>query len=275
MNEPSFSKKPTSIGHLRLKAPMPLLTRSLDQLKIRDERAFRHIQLYGRLKKSLIDDGFRFAIAPPESSWQRVLFLNLSFWNAAEPSDVLQDESIDADVVTHAAWHNLARKAMSSSTDALFMGEAIASAFDLYLVGRILGHVKSSSFLKTQLPAMAAVAADAGMADEDFEALIQSVVADPERAFEELRQLLFDATTQLLVVKGVEEAAALCQQLDQHRFGCLLHHYELSTWVLYARANSDSTYDPAVRALDEQLRKAPVSLEILESAWLNMDSSAK
>ncbi len=249
---------------------MALHTRSLDQLKIRDERAFRHIQLYGRLKKSLIDDGFLFAIAPPESSWQRVLFLNLSFWNAAEPSDVLEDESIDADVVTHAAWHNLARKALSSSTDALFMGEAIASAFDLYLVGRILGHVKSSSFLKTQLPAMAAVAADAGMADEDFEALIQSVAADPERAFEELRQLLFDATTRLLEAKGVEEAAALCQQLDQHRFGCLLHHYELSTWVLYARANANTTHDPAVRAFDEQLRKAPASLELLETSWLNV-----
>lgn len=252
-----------------LEAPMSLTTRTLDQLKIRDERAFRHIQLYGRLKKSLIDDGFRFAIAPARSSWQRVLFLNLSFWNAAEPSDILEDESIDADVVTHAAWHNLARKAMSSSTDALFMGEAVASAFDLYLVGRILGHVKSSSFLKTQIPAMAAVAADAGMEDDSFEALIQSVAAAPERAFEDLRQLLFDATTTLLEAKGVGEAAALCQQFDQHRFGCLLHHYELSTWVLYARANAKSTHDPAVRVLDEQLRKAPVSLDLLEKSWLS------
>ena len=66
-----------------------------------------------------------------------------------------------ADVVAHAAWHYLAARALapaagrSLSVDALFLGEAIASAFDVYLVGRLLGHAPRSTFLETQVPAMA------------------------------------------------------------------------------------------------------------------------
>jgi hypothetical protein len=56
-----------------------------------------------------------------------------------------------------------------------------------------------------------------------------------------------------------------------HRFASLLHHFQLSAWVLYARAygsadpNTDATR--AIRQLDFALRQAPVSLDWLESNW--------
>ncbi|MDP2306009.1 MAG: hypothetical protein Q8P18_08275 [Pseudomonadota bacterium] len=262
---------------------MPILQSvTLDQLTIRDERSFRHIALYGTLKQLLLDDRFQFRIAEKGASWQRVLFLNLTFWNAAEPSDVLEDTSIDADVVTHAAWHHAARKALGGAgapmtsqmtSDALFLGESIASAFDLYLVGRTLGHVKpsgknSSSFLATQVPAMAAVAADAGLSATGFEALLRTVADDPERAFEELRQLLFDAATTLVTCDGVDAGVEALGRFATHRFAALLHHYEVSNWVLYGRAYGRGTIDPGIRAIDRALREAPVSLDWLEQRWL-------
>ena len=254
---------------------MPLRSLTVDQLEIRDERSFRHIALYARLKELLVADGFRFRVPLPGSSarWDRVLFLNLTFWNASEPTDVLVEAAIDADVVAHAAWHHACRKALSdapASPPALFLGESIASAFDLYLVGRVLGHAPDSGFLETQVPAMADVAQGAGLDEHQFEALLESVVADPDRAFEDLRQLLFDVSNRLFQCDGVDAAADALESFSSHRFASLLHHYELSNWVLYARAYAaNATADPRVDAIDHALRDAPVALDWLEKKWLS------
>src|SRR5260370_42368277 len=100
--------------------------------------------------------GYLFRIHPegPER-WDRAHLLNLTFWNAAG-GDVLEGRRIAADVVTHAAWHHLAALALGPergarpSMEALFLGESIASAFDISLVGRRLAQAPRSSFLETQ-----------------------------------------------------------------------------------------------------------------------------
>ncbi|MFT3776348.1 MAG: hypothetical protein QM820_64210 [Minicystis sp.] len=246
---------------------------TLDDLHIEDERSFRHVGLYDELKQAIRRDGYRFRVPEGEpASWDRVVFLNLTYWDPGEQGDVLAAATIPADVVTHVAWHHLARRAIqSASADALFFGEAIASAFDLYLVGRLLGHAPDAQFLETQVPAMAEVAEAAGLDEDAFEALLQEIAADPERAFEDLREMLFDAGTSLVAARGVDEAAAVLARFDGHRFGALLHHYELSNWVLFARAHAASALapDPAVRAVDAALRAAPVALDWLEREWIS------
>ena len=257
---------------------MRLRNLTLDDLTIEDERSFRHVSLYEELKQALRRDGYRFRVPVPEGAgrpapWDRVLFLNLTFWDAAEQGDVLAEASLPADVVAHVAWHHLAGRALGASgasADAHLFAEAIASAFDLYLLGRLLGHAPDAQFLETQVPAMAEVAEAAGLEEERFEALLESVSADPDRAFEDLRELLFDAATTLLACTTVDAAVRALERFDAHSFGPLLHHYELSNWILSARARSGSALapDPAVRALDAALRAAPVALDHLERAWL-------
>src|SRR6476660_8728073 len=111
---------------------MRLRTLTIGDLRVEDERSFRHVGLYDLLKRALREDGFRFRVPEGAASFGPVLFLNLTFWSASEPSDVLESDAIPADVVAHAAWHHLARKALggAASADALFFGESIASAFD-------------------------------------------------------------------------------------------------------------------------------------------------
>ena len=253
---------------------MRLRSLALKELTITDERSLRHVGLYDELKQALHRDDYRFRVPDGgAASWDRVLFLNLTFWDPAEQGDVLGSDVIPADVVTHVAWHHLARRALASagaSADALFLGEAIASAFDLYLIGRVLGHAPDAEILETQVPAMAEVAEAAGLDEEGFEALLESVAADPDRAFEDLRELLFDASTALVGCAGVDDAAAVLTRFDGHRFGPLLHHYELSNWILYARAHAPGALapDPAARAIDAALRSAPVALEWLQAKWL-------
>jgi len=103
-----------------------------------------------------------------------------------------------------------------------------------------------------------------------FETLLHGVVGDPERAFEDLRALLFDASQALLGCRDVRHAEATLAGYGNHRFEALLHHYQLSTWILSARA---ATVDAPAQSrvvldLDATLRSAPASLDWLADAWL-------
>jgi len=253
-----------------------LVERTIEELAIDDERSFRHVALYGDLKDVLVRAKVPFRVLPETLAGRmdRALLLNLTFWGTDAGGDVLDRDVIPADVVAHAAWHHLAAKALPTpregrpSVDALFLGEAIASAFDVYLVGRLLGHAKTSSFLESQVPAMADAADAAGLGEDDFAALLEGIAEGPERAFSELRELLFDATSSLFGCAGVDEALARLAAFDRHRFACLLHRYELSNWVLYARAYGDPQADPRARAIDATLRTEASPLDWLTMEWI-------
>jgi hypothetical protein len=261
---------------------MMLEARTLDQLVIDDEASFGHVALYADLKEVLHRDAYEFRVLPATSvgRWDRALLLNLTFWASGEGGDVLVDDHIAADVVAHVAWHHLAARALSvdktagvvgrPTVEALFLGEAIASAFDVYLVGRLLGHSPRSTFLRTQVPAMADTAAAAGLSTEGFEKLLQRIAGDPERSFEELRQLLYDATGALMGCATAGEALAVLTRFDGHAFAALLHRHELSSWVLYARAHAAPASDPdeTARALDRVLRNEDDALAWLAAEWV-------
>jgi hypothetical protein len=248
---------------------------TLDDLTIEDERSFRHVALYGDLK-SIVRRESSFRILPRGrgAAWDRALFLNLAFWGANEGADVLTEARVPADVVTHVAWHGLAAKALSPSrsrrpsAEALLLGESIASAFDVYLVGRLLGPSPRSSFLETQVAAMAQAARDAGLGTREFARLLRSMAESPERCFAGLRELLFDATVALSHCKDGEEALGVLTRFESHPFGPLLHRYELANWILYARAYGRVEPAPEVRKVERALRQADDPLGWLTDAWV-------
>jgi hypothetical protein len=156
------------------------------------------------------------------------------------------------------------------SASALFFAESIASAFDLYLVGRLLPRFPDSDFITTQVPQMAECAEAAGVPEAGFTAMLEEVARQPERAFEDLRTLLYDAAGALLACPTARAAQETLEAFAGRRFAPLLHHYQLSNWILYARAYADSGPgpDPLVTALDRTLAEAPVSLDWLDANWL-------
>jgi len=259
---------------------VPLLRVLLDDLTITDEASFSHVAIYTRLKRVLHDAKYPFHVAAPgtQLSWDRATLLNLTFWSSDEGADVLCEDSIPADVVAHVAWHHLATaqlarlvpEAKAASADALFFGEAIASAFDLYLVGRLLRNVPDSDFIATQVSIMGEAAEQAGLSESQLETLLEAVALDPERAFEDLRSLLFDVSCALLGCRSAPQAQLALESFSGHRFEALLHHYQLSNWVLYARAYgaADAAQERAVLELDKALRAAPAALDWLAEHWL-------
>lgn len=247
---------------------------TLEQLEIEDESVFKRIGLFRDLKARLIRDGYQVRVMPQgQGRWDHALLLNLAFWQARGGGDILVDEVLAADVVCHIGWHHLAGTALADGDEplsgpALLLGEAIASAFDVYLIGRLLGHAPDCSFLETQVPAMAEVADGAGVESAAFEALLEQIRQDPEGSFEELRRLLFDVLSDLLVADSADAALQVLQRYDGARFGCLLHHFELANWLQHARAAPHNASADKARALDAALRDQPVALDWLASRWL-------
>lgn len=261
-------------------APLRFHLVTLDDLIIDDGSSFAGITIYGRLEGFLRGSAHRFRIPDGGrmASWDRALFLNLTYWNEDDGADVLCNDHIPADVVAHVGWHEVIRRELANrrsagslppSAPALFLAESIASAFDLYLVGRLLPGAPECDFVTTQVPLMAECAGDAGLRAEDFSALLEEVVRQPERAFEDLRALLFDAATTLFACPGVAQAQAILEGLADHRFAPLLHHYQLSNWILYARAYAHPLVTDALAIeVDQTLRQAPVSLEWLDRHFI-------
>ena len=253
---------------------------TLDELSIDDRPSVTGVAIYLRLETFVRRSGHRFLIPTDRQavSWDRALFLNLTYWNAEAGADVLCDARIPADVVAHVGWHELASREIAGagapraapSVAALFFAESIASAFDLYLVGRLLALHPDSDFIATQVPLMAECAGDAGLPEAAFHAMLEEVARDPERAFEDLRALLFDAAVALVACETASAAQAALEGLCARRFAPLLHHFQLSNWILYARAYAARTPEPdaIVSALDRTLRQAPVSLDWLDEHWL-------
>ncbi len=249
--------------------------RTIESLTIVDEPSFDRVALYADLKNVLARAAYSFRVmtAPHQGRSDRSLFLNLTFWGADSGGDILSDVAIDADVVTHVAWHCLASRELGvagekPSVAALFLGESIASAFDLYLVGRLLRDAPHSTFLETQVPAMDDAAAAAGLSEDDFSKLLESVASDPVLAFADLRALLFDSVNALFACRSAEEALAVLAARDDHRFASLLHHYELSNWVLYARAYGGALDDARTNAVVEALASEADPLAWLTTNWV-------
>ena len=256
---------------------MQLREVKLDDLVIDDRAAMAGVAIYGRLEAFVRRSAHRFLVPPAgaDLGWDRALFLNLTYWNAGAGADVLPDDHIPADVVAHVGWHELVTDELSRqapgapSASAMFFAESIASAFDLYLVGRLLARVPDSDFITTQVPQMAECAEAAGLSEAAFTALLEAVAREPERAFEDLRALLLDAAGALLACPTALAAQEALERFAGHRFGPLLHHYQLSNWILYARAYAGGPGpDTRVTDLDRTLRQAPVSLDWLDANWL-------
>lgn len=239
-------------------------------LTVEDERSLAHVEIYADLKQRARSIGLRFGVVGNDRA-DHATVLNLAFWRPGDVAEVLQDSVITADQLAHNMWHALAAEALGDdarSVRGLLLAEAIASAFDIYLVGRLLGHAPDSDFLATQVPAMADAAQDAGCDEAQFEALLERATEEPEQSFELLRQLLFDVSFRLSSCEDLDAAADVLQSAEQHVFAPLLHHYELSTWVLFARCYGQAGGEVA-GSVHAALSAAPDSVAWLQREWLS------
>jgi len=246
---------------------------TLSALRIDDERSVRRVALYPRLKDVLVRDGYRFRVqtAGPTVGWERAVFLNLSFWSEADSADVVVDRRLAADVVAHVTWHHLAPRALGAAgrtVDGMLLGESIASAFDVYLIGRLLVDAPRSPYVASQVEAMSEAA---GLSSVGFRQLLADLARNPALAFARLRTLLFDVSTSLLRARGIDDAAARLDAFRERPLFSLVHHYNVSNWLLHGRAHGPKfgeRIDARVAKVERALRSSPSELDWLDHAWL-------
>ena len=147
------------------------------------------VAIYERLETFLRGSGHRFLIpeAGQQASWDRALFLNLTYWNVEAAARMLSVICyIPADVVAHVAWVRVGHSidcprvaadaavlpaALASSTP-----NPIASAFDLYLVGCLLPRAAESRLPRHAGPDDGGVRLQvAGLSEAGFAALLEEV----------------------------------------------------------------------------------------------------
>jgi hypothetical protein len=247
----------------------------LSDLNIDDERAVSRVLLYPMLKQVLIDDEVTFRVLPASgkgaaAAWQQALLLNLVHWSDGG-GDVLVSPRIPADVVCHVAWHHLASRALApkqqrQTARAMFLAESVASAFDVYLVGQLL---QQGVVLPAGLAAHVDEMTIAWGNQRTATRALNAMANDPGAAFSSLQQLLYGVSVALFEAHSADAAHDALQSWSSHPWSSLLHHYALSTWVLYARAHGgkDAAMDRRVVAVDQQLQQ-PNRLEWLSSQWL-------
>jgi hypothetical protein len=213
---------------------------AIDALRVVDAADYRRarVDLVPALLDGLRRARVRFLVPCRPMGWDRIAFLNLGFWTPGG-GELLPSRVVAADELCHVAWHRLARRHLGAdAAEASLLGEAIASAFDVYLVGRLLAAPhggRTPALLATQVPRMAEHARDAGLSSRAFERLLERIGARPEWAWESLRALLYDAAKGLCSSRTIPDAARRLGRLSGRPLAPLLHHYELSTWLLHAR----------------------------------------
>lgn len=247
---------------------------ALSELEIVDAESFQHVGLYRDLHQLLAASGDAFCVLDaPCATFERAATLHAAYGPAGSGRHVLVEPAVDAEVVPSVAWHQLAARAMPPrggrpSVGSMFVAEAIAGAFEVYLVGRLLGHAPGSGFLEAQVASMTDTAEAAGLSDDQIEQLLTSLAEDPDGAFAGLYALLVDAASAMFAAAGAEDAAERLAALDERPFAPLLHRFDLSSWVLRARAYGDPSPDPRAAEVDAALRAARVPLDWLDGAWV-------
>lgn len=248
----------------------------LSDVEIVDLDLYRHVAELEMLLAFAKNHDLTFATVDEEGPAEdEARLLNLAFWHPGGVAEILDEPYLTADQLAHNAWHAAAEVALgpgAKTTEGLLLAEAVASAFDVYLVGRLVGHHPDAPFLESQVPAMRDAALAAGRSEEEVEALITRFVDAPETSFGQLWALLFDVSRALAKAEDAEAAAAVLRARRDAPLAPLLHHYELPTWILFARAYAEGSTAASVVAAEKAIRDADDPVRWLCDNWLSQPS---
>lgn len=245
---------------------------SLDEVEVVDLDLYRHVAEVEWLLTFARERGLTFATVDPDGPAEdEARVLNLAFWRPGDVAEILDEPYLTADQLAHNTWHAAAERALgpaARTAPGLLLAEAVASAFDVYLVGRLIGHHPDAPMLESQVPAMRDSATAAGLDEDEIEAMLTRFVDAPEASFGALWSLLYDVGLALAEAKDAEAAAEVLHRHRDAPLGALLHHYELPTWVLFARAYADAGDASSVASVVTALREAGDPVRWLCESWL-------
>ena len=211
---------------------MKSLELTLVEMEIYEADAFREadIVLLDYAKKIL--HGHRFLCFPESKGIARLI--NLVHWDVDARREYVDGTGIHADQVIHLAVHHVLSHLSGSDTPhAMLFAECLASATDLYLVGKLARVGHETDFVRDTLESFG-MYYDMYAGDENaMETLITSLVDAPFQAMVRAADYLYRFGGRLL--NPTVEYVPL-RDMESHYYYPLTHHYNMANWMLTIRA---------------------------------------
>ncbi len=217
------------------------------ELVIEDEADYRAAGLGRLLALScgfLERAGVRFGVMPEGRGTARLA--SLLSWQVAERLELLDEACVASDQLVHFALHQMVDRRLGHDDPyAVLLAETIASASDLYLLGKLAATDREPAFLVDTMESFSAWFELYAGDPDDLERLLASTVADPYAAMRSLCRYLLAATAPLLYPRDERSVTDTLTKAARDRAYPLLHHYNTTNWVLSIRARYPRPAAPA------------------------------
>lgn len=163
--------------------------------------------------------------------------LNLSFWHPNHQTEYLDSKELTGDLLIHIACHQLIHLRFGSQDTAYrILGEVLASASDLYLVGLFAQAVdqEETEFLAETIESFHFYYETYGSLTA-LESVLEQCIEHPFETFTSLA-LYLNEFVQALLFPAAEMERVLAD-LSKSPFYPLVHHYHLANWVVSLRGS--------------------------------------
>lgn len=169
--------------------------------------------------------------------------INLIQWEAAETTEYFDGEGIYFDQALHAAIHHVMDLQPNANNPfAMLAAECLASASDLFLLGTLSQAGQETDFLIDTMDSFYSYYELYCGEDQDpLKNLLNEVVENPLKTMSDVASYLYTFTSPLLYN---EPHIQDLLDLQENDFYPLIHHYNISNWVLNIRNRFPQPQDP-------------------------------
>ncbi len=162
--------------------------------------------------------------------------MNLLYWRAEAKREYVDGESVYADQVVHFALHQLVATRVSANHPRVdLFAECLASAADVYLMGKLIQAGIESEFMQETLTSFGAYYEMYAQDERHFQRLLEQTGETPFTSMLELIDYLERFCLVLLKPGEADAAQAELLPMTAHFFYPLVHHYHVANWVLTLR----------------------------------------
>lgn len=157
--------------------------------------------------------------------------INLLSWSVNDRREYLDQPEVFADQVIHFAAHQVVAEVWGAETPAsMLFAEAVASACDLYCLGKLSAAGVETEFMADTLASFADYYEQYAAEEEDYESVLERLLEGPHEAMAELAEFLYDTGAQLCRAKDEAEMAEVLIPLADEIWYPMLFHYQVVHW---------------------------------------------
>ena len=163
--------------------------------------------------------------------------LNLLQWEADGGLEFIDGQGTHADQLIHLGLHRLCdHKLGSADPGAMLYAECLASASDIYLLGKLSLAGEETDFLADTLESFSSYYELYSHHESHLEQLLSQLQNNPYTTMLAVADYLFQFCLCLLYPTNIEAVGRELETMADHVYQPLVHHYNTANWILTIRS---------------------------------------